>query len=351
MISRLRDQIISGLQPATRLATFNEMEQAFGVSRAVLREAVEELKRDGFIYSVDRQGLFVADRPPHLSRFGLVFPNNPSCPDWSRFFTALQQESITIQQGRGDITFRAYFDTARGPGCESHDKLLDDVEAHRLAGLLLMPGAHQLGQTEPFLSLDVPKVYICGAPQVGRVPSVATDDTQLCDRMANWLRDRGRQRVAVIAMWGNSADQRAYLVEQGVPHRPHWVQTVGRENVVDVRKIIALLMDYPADQRPDGLIILDDNVTEHAVGALIDCDLKIGQDIDVIAHCNWPFPVANMAPIQRVGYHAGHVLNLALRAIELARQNQPLATDFVKVPALFEAEINRPWSATAFEAK
>jgi len=85
VVTQIREQIIRGLQPAARLATFNEMEQVYGVSRAVLRDAVEELKRDGFIYSVDRQGLFVSDRPPHLSRFGMVFPNNPSSPEWPRW--------------------------------------------------------------------------------------------------------------------------------------------------------------------------------------------------------------------------------------------------------------------------
>jgi len=348
VVGRLREQIIRGLQPSARLATFNEMEESYGVSRAVLREAVNQLKRDGFIYAVDRQGLYVAERPPHLSRFGLVFPSNPSHREWPRFYTALQHEATGIQQERGDINFNSYHDTV-GEESDGLARLIKDAQAHRLAGLLLMPGSHPLGQTGPLASIDIPKIYVCGATEVGRTPSIGTDEIQMCDLMIEWLRRQGRQRVAVVAMWGNSEAQRAYLNEKHVPHRPHWVQTVGRDNIADVRKVIALLMDYPADQRPDGLIVLDDNLTEHAVGGLLECNLKIGQDIDVIAHCNWPWPVASSAPIQRVGFHARHVLSHGLRAIELLRQGKTLRTDMVVVPALFEEQTNQPFDSHSFE--
>ena len=350
VVDHLREQIISGLRPAERLATFNVMAERYGVSRAVLREAVEELKRDGFIFSVDRQGLFVADRPPHLSRFGLVFATHPTHAEWPRFFTALQQQSVALQQSRGDITFESYFDIGRGPGNESFERLVEDVRAQRVAGLLLMPGLHEMAQEGPLASLAVPHVYVCGDRNVGRVPSVATDGFALCDRMVQSLRDLGRVRLAVVAMGGNSADHRAYLIGNNVSHRPHWVQTVGRENVADVRGLVTLLMDYPAAERPDGLIILDDNLTEHAVGGLIEAGVTVGRDIDVAAHCNWPWPVASAVPIQRVGFHTGHILTASLNAIELLRNHRALATDQVAVPALFESELDQPWQAAEFGA-
>jgi DNA-binding LacI/PurR family transcriptional regulator len=349
VIGQIREQIIRGLKPSDRLATFNEMEQAFGVSRAVLREAVNQLKREGFIYAVDRQGLYVADRPPHLSRFGLVFPNNPSAKEWPRFFTALHHEATGIQQERGDITFSSYHDVVVSPEAESYQRLVRDVYAQRLAGLILMPGAHHLGQSEPIAPVNIPKIYICGAVEVGRFPSISTDEIAMCDRMVDWLQKQKRQRIAVVGMWGNSQAQRAYLDSKKVPYQPHWVQTVGRDNAADIRRLVALLMDYPADKRPDGLIVLDDNLTEHVIGGLLECNLKIGQDIDVIAHCNWPWPIASSAPIQRVGFHARHVLSLALRAIELIRQGKTLSRQFVSVPALFESEINQPFSAHTFD--
>jgi DNA-binding LacI/PurR family transcriptional regulator len=349
VIARLREQIIDGRKPSDRLATFNEMESAFGVSRAVLREAVNQLKRDGFIYAVDRQGLYVAERPPHLSRFGIVFSNNPSHREWSRFSTAFQHEATGLQQERGDITFASYHDVASAEG-ESYGRLLRDVESQRLAGLILMPGTHAMGQEEgPFASPTLPKIYVFGDPALGRTPSIGTDDFGLCDRMMKSLHDRGRRRIAVVAMAGNSAAQLEYMAKQGVPFKAHWAQTVARDAVPDVRNLVALLMDYSAGQRPDGLIILDDNLTEHAVGGLLAADLKVGVDLDVIAHCNWPWPIASAVPIERVGYHARHVLALALRGIDLMRQGKRLGAPIAYVPALFESEVNNPFLADAFE--
>lgn len=348
-IARIRQQIIGSLKPEARLPSFNEMEQQLGVSRTVVREAINELKRDGFIYSIERQGLFVAGRPPYLSRFGLVFSNSPAAPNWPRFHTALQSEAAAIQQERGDISFVSYYDITPGSRTESFRKLMDDLRRDRLAGVMLMPRGHAFWQSEPLASLSVPRVYIWGATEVGRVPSIGVNETQMCERMASWLQQRGRSRLAAVSLWGNHESPQRWLEQRNLLNRGHWFQTVARDNASEIRRIVQLLMDYPADQRPDGLMILDDNLTENAVGGLLECGLRIGQDLDVIAHCNWPWPVPTTTPIQRVGYHARHILSLAIRAIELQRQHQPLACDRADVPALFESEVRQPFDANAFD--
>jgi DNA-binding LacI/PurR family transcriptional regulator/biotin operon repressor len=349
LASHLRKQIVATLLPESRLASYQELEQEFAVSRAVVREAITQLKREGFVQSVDRQGLYVSDWPPHLSRFGMVFADNPSSPEWPRFFTALQQEAAALHRQSEGISFAHYYDIRRGPGTDSYERLQADVESHRLAGLMLLPPAHGLDRAEPFSSPAIPKVYICGEPEEGRVPSVTTCHVQMCERMLRWLHERGRKRVAVVTMWGYHVELHDFLRPRGVPYRPHWFQTVGRDNQADVREVVALLMDYPPEQRPDGLMILDDNLTEHAVGGLLQSGLRVGQDIDVIAHCNWPWPVASPVPIQRIGFHAGHLVSLAVRAIQLARSNQPLAVQQVKDSPLFESELSQPWEPVAFD--
>jgi hypothetical protein len=54
-------------------------------------------------------------------------------------------------------------------------------------------------------------------------------------------------------------------------------------------------------------------------------------------------------PIQRIGFHAGHLVSLAVRAIQLARSNQPLAVQQVKDSPLFESELSQPWEPVAFD--
>lgn len=60
----LRNEIISGaLQAGERLPTESAICQAFGVSRAVVREAISALKQDGYVVSFQGKGIFVLDRP------------------------------------------------------------------------------------------------------------------------------------------------------------------------------------------------------------------------------------------------------------------------------------------------
>lgn len=59
----LRQDIVRGLfRPGERLPTESELCTLFGVSRAVIREAVSALRHEGFVISYQGRGLFVADR-------------------------------------------------------------------------------------------------------------------------------------------------------------------------------------------------------------------------------------------------------------------------------------------------
>lgn len=347
IVHRLRQHIVHQLRPGSQLPTFGEMEQSFGVSRAVLREAVDRLKHDGFIYSIDRRGLYVADRPPHLSRFAFVFAQNPSSRAWPRFFTALQQEAAGLQQERGDISFVNYYDVGRDPRTESYEQLCRDAQAQRLAGLLVLPGCHEFAQCEPLISASVPKLFICGSTESGRTPSITVDTLDMCNRMVHWLRkDQQRRRIAAVAMWENSAMLLDHLESRGILRR-HWALTVGRDNATDVEKLVTLLMDYPGSERPDGLMILDDNLTERALFGLVRRGLKIGEEISVIAHCNWPWAVPCLAPVQRVGFHARHLLEVGVHCFERIQAGEPLDDQQIKLPALFEEESLSPAPALA----
>ncbi len=344
----LRARIVARMKPESRLSSYPELEREFGVSRGVVREAINQLKREGFIYSLDRRGMYVSDRSPHLSRFGIVFADNPSSRQWPRFYTALQNEADALARERNDLRFSFYHDIARGPGTQGYQRLAADARAHRLAGVLLAPCCHAICHNSRLIPDSVPRMYICGWPQTGHVPSASVDSRHMMDRMVQWLRANNRKRIAVLVMWGNHEFPRRWLEQYGIPHRPSWYQVAGRDNVYAVRYIISLLMDYPVNERPDGLIIIDDNITEHAIAGLLECGIRIGEDIDVIAHCNWPWPVPSSVPIQRVGFHARHVIEAAICGIRAMRAGQRLPANETRVPALFENEIDKPVELAPF---
>ncbi len=62
IVSQLRAQILSGgLQPGDKLPTEQELCDATGVSRPVVREAISRLKADGILLSKQGVGVFVVD--------------------------------------------------------------------------------------------------------------------------------------------------------------------------------------------------------------------------------------------------------------------------------------------------
>lgn len=64
----LRGEIYRGVfRPGERLPTEAELGSTFGVSRAVIREAISALKQDGILESFQGRGIFVSERPPEAT--------------------------------------------------------------------------------------------------------------------------------------------------------------------------------------------------------------------------------------------------------------------------------------------
>jgi DNA-binding FadR family transcriptional regulator len=75
MAEVLRDEIERGVfRPGERLPTEHDLAETFGVSRAVVREAISVLKSDGLVKSFQGRGLFVSETPP-AAAFHLQQPN------------------------------------------------------------------------------------------------------------------------------------------------------------------------------------------------------------------------------------------------------------------------------------
>lgn len=302
-----------------------EFEATYNASRGVVQLAVERLKRDGFVDGRNRQGVFVVPHPPHLKRYGLVFPYSRSDRDWTRFDDALVREARRVEDAGEGHRFQVFagVDDASG-GAAIRQRLGDEVGVDRMAGLILV-GAHDLADLPPFCSPALPKVFVFADESSPRRPIVTTDEQGWIDQALSWLgKDRGRKRVALVRLTSTFEYVTAADFERhGLTYHAKWRQTIGRGHPEVVSDLIPLLMDYPKDQRPDGLIIADDNLMDHASAALVKLGLPMGEDLDVVAHCNWPWPVPTAVPTQRLGFHAGEVLDRCIKAIDAQRVGEP----------------------------
>lgn len=345
-VAKIRSDIMEGrFAGGSQLPTFDGLVAELGLSRATMQLVIKELKDDGFVTSVHRSGLFAAPHPPHTHRFGLVFSEAPGSPFWNRFWRVLLAESAVVAGQREGVEIVPYFRVRAGSDAPDKGRLLDDVRNHRLAGVVVTAGTGFL--------FDHPEVGRAGVPCVGinhlpseaqGFPVVNTADGLFMKKALAWLATKGRRRVAVLAMrpLADAEERDRLTVEdcasEGLETRPHWLCPVGNEHKGQVRVVVRLLLDYPETERPDCLIVATDNLVEEALRAIHESGVVVGRDIDVVAHCNWPWPVESPLPIARLGFHSHQVLNIALDSIRALRRGETPASKTL-IPALFEDEL------------
>ena len=348
--SELRDRIVRGVyRPDERLPTFDAMEREFTVSRMVLQHAVGRLCQDGFVRTVRRKGLFVAKAPPHLYRIALLFSEAPGDPSWPRMNTAIVNESKRLAREHADWQFQVcdgLLNPLSGPGVLAAVEA--DLRARRLAGIVFTPRTFDLRKRPLLADAALPKAYVCAADDLDLAANTSVDSQGLYRRAIERLVAKGRRRIAIVhrSETTSSLDHEALFAACGVRlHRP-WIQWVGRDHPQYAEPLVTLLLDRPSGERPDGLIVADDNLIEHAAAGIVKTGLRVGRDLDVVAHCNWPWPLASVLPFERIGFDATDILRRSIEAIVLQGQGRkPPCSQ--KVPALFEWEVSAPGGAPA----
>ena len=338
----LRSRIVDGrYAPGERLPTFDEMEREFDVSRMVLQQAVGRLRTDGFVRTFHRKGLFVADAPPNLCRVALLFAEMIGGPGWSRMNAAIVNETRRLEREHADWRFQIFDGMLDSRlGAERRALLEADVQAHKLAGVIFTPRTFEFLDRAVLADANLPKAFVCASDKLALRATVGVDSAGLYHRAVERLVAKGRRRIAILHMADTAfdLDHRALFGSFGLPLHAPWVQWVGRSHPQFAENLVTLLLDYPAKERPDGLIIADDNLIEHAAAGIVKTGLRVGKDLDVVAHCNWPWPLASVLPMERIGFDATDILRRSIEAIVTQRQGQPPPAS-QKVPALFEWEV------------
>src|SRR5262249_2641867 len=134
------ERIVRGdLRPGGRLPTQVQLVEQFGVSGVTVQRALDRLLREGFIQTRGRLGTFVADRPPHLSHYAMVFPPTP--PSYinlhSRYYDMLESQAFRIQRN-GERKVSILHGLSGSHDEEASRQLSGDLRTHRLAGVMFV---------------------------------------------------------------------------------------------------------------------------------------------------------------------------------------------------------------------
>jgi LacI family transcriptional regulator len=155
-------------------------------------------------------------------------------------------------------------------------------------------------------------------------PIVYPDMAGMIDLSLDTLVRRGRTRLAVLTTASVYAEVGEYL-HRAVQHRGihcqnRWLQIVPHDVPEAVRNNVLMLMS--GEDRPDGLFIVDDNLAEGASSGLVLAGVNVPRDVEVVAHCNFPWLAPSVLPLQRVGFDTRQIMETAVSVIDMQRQGQ-----------------------------
>lgn len=341
VVQGLVRMIVSGeLATGTQLPAQTELMRRFKVETQTISDAMEVLSTDGFIETLHRRGRFVVMHPPHLTHYALTFPFSADQLH-SQFYLALRAEAE--RQQSPDCRFSLFYDIQVRHDLPDYQRLLELIRRHALAGVIYAARPWGLWNDPILTEPGVPRVAIAAGPHEPGVPTVSPDGAAFLPRACAWLAGRGCRKVAIL-MLANEAKTttengvREVITRHGLDTQQRWLQAVAAPQADWAANMTAAMVHGAMDDRPDALIVTDDNLVPAATAGVATAGRRVAApgeprrtgDLDVVAHANFPHVTPSAVPAQRLGFDARQVLTVAMdRLHQLRRGEDTPATTWV----------------------
>ena len=194
----IKNDIVEGAFGETRqLPPRPSLMRRFSATNATIQNAMDLLAAEGFVVSRGRNGTFVSQNSPHLSRYGVAIPGNVNTTGeslWRSVWTALKRvERASSFRG----SFAVYENLEKAQGTAGFDQLVDDIDGHRLAGLVFFHVGWDLipRLAQPWL----PIVHVSQVQEPHTAVRIEVDYGTLLEEALTTLREKGRTRVALVS--------------------------------------------------------------------------------------------------------------------------------------------------------
>ncbi|HUU68862.1 MAG TPA: substrate-binding domain-containing protein, partial [Planctomycetota bacterium] len=272
--------------------------------------------------------------PPSLCRIGLVFNLPPSADgQWSQYYRAWQAEAGRFNARESSLGGSKRSFSFHSPAGSGKDELEAAVESGCMAGLIFTMHPSHWSNSPILTKPGIPRVTIVSLP-VDRIPTITFDSRALLAKGLDWFAANGRRRVAfIIGSSASHADELiAAVAARGMITHRHWVQGVDVGHPHWAATCAETLARLKAAERPDALLVEDDNFLPPASRGLLAAGIRVPQDILLAAHCNFPYPTPSLVPVKRFGNDVSDLLELSVSMIFRQHSGQAVP-EFTVMPA------------------
>jgi len=328
------------LTPGVPIPSIADLSRHYNASTNTVQRAIVYLRENGYVKTTIH-GSKIADNPPHLSHFGIVFPYTGFK---SQFHVALEKEAEHISRTASADGFQRRFSIFHDvyhpeEAIRQHNRLMEALAEHTLGGLIVLAGSFFLKDIignhadVPCVSLltntmpDVPNI---------RLPGMVGHSLDIIKRS-------GRKRVAFIIDGRGDASGGDRLIDaanrRGLITHPWWIQGIHFGSIEWADNCMQMVM-HGAD-KPEALIITDDNFVPYATTGIETAGGKVPDDLLVIAHANFPQVTASCVPAIRLGPDVRDIMKTAVETIEAIRHSENVPEQ-VEMPLYIQHEAHGP---------
>src|ERR1051325_1347987 len=336
IVDYIKEKIVSSeLGSNARLPTRQNLAAQFGVSSVTIQRGLDRLRDEGFVVARGRLGSFVVDSPPHLCRYALVLPCEPSgeasvrppsghlAPS-TRFMDAMAQVALKYAGDRKPKIV-SYAGADRELKTKSFQRLASDIRAHRLAGIIFL---HPYSSYTPELLQGSGIPCIANASSLGLpgMPVFHIDTEAFISRALDFMAERRRKRIGLIGI----AHLEATLVDyfhraaaaRGLETGPHAVIGLDPLQPHWARSAALMMMNQEPSRRPDGLIISDDHFVPAASQGILDCRVSVPTQVEILGLCNFTTTTPEAVLIKHLGFDLSEILRTCIRLLDAQRRGE-----------------------------
>ncbi|MFW5798160.1 MAG: winged helix-turn-helix domain-containing protein, partial [Planctomycetota bacterium] len=333
VLEALRRDIDQGkMQPGERYPVRSQLEKRFKVSWYTIHKAFEQLKHDGVVVSRKRGGTFVAEHPPHLCDYGLVFRRRTEVA-YRRLMTRAASQLARRKPVKRFHTYLVEDD----PDGKVLDRLVDDVHCRRLAGLVFFDGSEEVVATALDDMSVLPMVTVSRRPIVTGLTAVLVNIRSLVRMALDEVARRDRRRVALLGSRRHGGLAELFIEEaerRSLTTDPLGCQLAVAEVPDAVARLVRLMLC--SDNPPEALVVADWRLFDGVAAAVTAHQGAGGEMPLVVTHSRADEPVRAPWEVVRIAFLEVDLMHTCTRAIDRARRGRRLRRTLRVKPTLIE---------------